>query len=684
MPDKRIALEVVLDRFVHDVEDSVMLFRALVEELRPRDPTDGKAASEHLALLTQLLSESEPRRRAVRKHLLELFANRQPLRLFTDAGILPASGFFSELLRRATQRFLPALLDPGQIADCLALVYYKRNDHLWLFEVSPVVRRRFWQTVYLARETDSDAHHRLEDAMLEAMRVLAVRVAAMGTQPELQRVMPGLDRFESPFLALAAEVERFVDAIRAPDRRSPDTASPNDARQLMVFVEQCGEVLKRARGVSARQGTSLALTYLLVRASQCLRRLQMLARARTVHLHRDLEPALLEAWVEFLSEAVRGIVRRNSVREHFHELIGLLALRITDNASRTGEHYITTDRLQYARMWRSAAGAGLIIGAMALIKILLSPLPLAPLQQAFVISMNYSLGFVLVYVLHCTIATKQPAMTAATIAGSIGQAHGQLRHLSSVVDMIAQIFRSQLAAILGNVLVALPTAVALGLGLSWAVGEPFVAPPKAAQLLHDLDPVRSLAIPHAAIAGVYLFLSGLIAGYYDNAAAYRQISQRVAALPRLRQLIGAARTERLAGYVDRNLGGLMSNFFFGIFLGSTATLGGFIGLPLDIRHITFAAANLGYALVAFGFDVPAATVAWSVLGVVLVGFTNLTVSFSLALWVALRSRGVEFAHWRQLLAQLGQRFVTRPQEFLLPPARQGQAAASDGPDEGAK
>ena len=41
-------------------------------------------------------------------------------------------------------------------------------------------------------------------------------------------------------------------------------------------------------------------------------------------------------------------------------------------------------------------------------------------------------------------------------------------------------------------------------------------------LIADLDPL-SWALPHAAIAGFYLFLSGLITGYFDNRAAYADI-----------------------------------------------------------------------------------------------------------------------------------------------------------------
>jgi site-specific recombinase len=46
---------------------------------------------------------------------------------------------------------------------------------------------------------------------------------------------------------------------------------------------------------------------------------------------------------------------------------------------------------------------------------------------------------------------------------------------------------------------------------------------KATKTLHDLNPFTSLAVPHAAIAGICLFFSGLLAGYFDNLAIYRKV-----------------------------------------------------------------------------------------------------------------------------------------------------------------
>jgi site-specific recombinase len=113
------------------------------------------------------------------------------------------------------------------------------------------------------------------------------------------------------------------------------------------------------------------------------------------------------------------------------------------------------------------------------------------------------------------------------------------------------------------------------------------------------------------------------------------------------------------------LGGLMGNFLFGCMLGSAGTIGLIVGLPIDIRHIAFASANLGYALVVLEFALPWQAVAWAALGVALIGFTNLAVSFALALWMALRARGIVFTQTRELLRRLWWRFKLQPSSFLM-------------------
>jgi site-specific recombinase len=97
-----------------------------------------------------------------------------------------------------------------------------------------------------------------------------------------------------------------------------------------------------------------------------------------------------------------------------------------------------------------------------------------------------------------------------------------------------------------------------------------VNPAKARHLMHDSHPWHSLALLHAAIAGVWLFVSGLVSGYYDNKALYTRMGQRVQQLRWLRRLLGIERLARFGRYVEDNLGGLMGNFVFGILMGTTA------------------------------------------------------------------------------------------------------------------
>jgi site-specific recombinase len=196
-------------------------------------------------------------------------------------------------------------------------------------------------------------------------------------------------------------------------------------------------------------------------------------------------------------------------------------------------------------------------------------------------------------------------------------------------------------------------------------------------LLHDIDPLHSLALFYAAIAGVCLFVAGLISGYYDNKALYTRMAQRVYQLRGLGKLLGPVRLQRLSVYIENNLGGLMGNFYFGILLGTLGTLGYLLGLPLDIRHVTFSSANFATALVALDYQMSPELALTSIGGFLAIGAVNLCVSFGLALWVALRARKIRFEHGLRLLKALGRRFLAAPIDFFIGPADSALETATD-------
>ena len=82
-------------------------------------------------------------------------------------------------------------------------------------------------------------------------------------------------------------------------------------------------------------------------------------------------------------------------------------------------------------------------------------------------------------------------------------------------------------------------------------------------------------------------------------------------------------------------------------------------------------------MIGFQFALPIKAVLWGVLGIALIGFTNLTVSFALALRTALGARRIQLDHWSPLLKAIGRRFRQQPRSFLLPP-RQPASVDSAG------
>ena len=231
-----------------------------------------------------------------------------------------------------------------------------------------------------------------------------------------------------------------------------------------------------------------------------------------------------------------------------------------------------------------------------------------------------------------------------------------------MIDLI----RSQIAAILGNVLIAIPTAMFLAYIIAKLSGQPIMSAEKAHHMLHDLSPVDGLALVYAAMAGVCLFIGGLISGYYDNLAAYERIRERIEHTRWLRSLLGEERLGRFARYMDDNLGALAGNFFLGLMLAGASTLGTLTGLPIDVRHVTLSSAQFGLAIVATDFAVEWVMVAKVLVGIGLIGFFNLTVSFALAMWVALRARGVAFSHTGTLVSMLFSRLRTNAKQFFWP------------------
>jgi site-specific recombinase len=683
--------------------DRIDLLVDLVDKLRPRRAANTEAAQDYaraqVRTLCQLLKGNPQHAWALRRYITTLLETRRHTSLYSDVGILSNDGFFTELKRRIAYRILPPALDEHYLSDTLDRLLCREDDYLWIRAVPNADWLELFDTVSNALPpldaTPDRARHVTLLGLLDAIRTLSCRVCALGLEPRLIHAHMEIEEVDSPFLMQNIEANAYLDQYGR--LLAGEIAQMEDARHLLVMLDQCEEVVQKVRRRTLAAGTSVSLTYLLVAITQSIDRLRKLLflvdtsgelpsapsmdlLALAIEATAPAEPTISPrraaaiALAQELAEAhntkyeVRGLVRDN---------IDLLARNVTENASRTGEHYIAERRSELRQMFNQAAGAGIIISFMALVKILMSYLHRAPLIEAALYSLNYSLGFALVHVLHFTIATKQPAMTAARIAAALhesdqkGRGHRQA-DVDSMAALVNKVFRTQVVAVLGNLATVIPCSFLIALGYWYLFGHHLVNPDKARHLIHDSHPWESLALLHAAIAGIWLFVSGLVSGYYDNKALYTRMGQRVRQLHGLRRLIGHERLERFGVYVEDNLGGLMGNIIFGILMGTTATVGFLLGLPLDIRHVTFSSANFAIGFVGLDYRVDWNTIGITALGIALIGMVNLLVSFGLALWVALRARKIRFYHGVKLLRALGRRLRAAPLDFFIGPKEYGE------------
>lgn len=633
---------------------------ALMAALRPARPDNIDEAKRRLQILVEILTETPSCAAALREGLLRLISEKQCLRMFTDAGVLSGEPFFSGLTRRIGQRILPEELDATQMRDVIRMLFPRLDDFRWVQGIGEDAWIELLDGLRLNAIDNAASLARMQVQMIEALQIVSYRIAAIGLDPELVRIHPAIEQYESPFVMQNVELRDFLEErkLAMTEKRAPEV----DDKHLLVLLDQCEKLMQRVRKQSAVTGASVGLTVLLRRLEHNLDRQKTLLRLIEHRPPHELNVDRVRLFIRL----VTAENKRYSVREWWSQTIDLVAARITQAASKAGEEYITSTRGEYFHLFRSAMGAGFIVALMATVKLWLAHEQRAPFGEALIFSLNYAIGFILMYLLHFSLATKQPAMTANSLARSL-EIGGRQQRVETLAELIVRTFRSQFIAVAGNLLVAVPVSLGIAYFYMSRAGEHYVNAEKAQLLLSDANPLAIHVWVWSAITGVCLFLTGLISGYYDNRAAYDRLPVRISQSPLLRRLLSPGQVERLAVYIENNFGGLVGSALFGVMLGSVGAFGRVLGLPIDTLHVTFTSANSAFAFTSLSLHEAPRLVLVMTAGVTVIGLMNLTVSFGFAIWVAMRAQRVRFTETGALLRELGLRLMRTPSHYFWPP-----------------
>lgn len=655
-------IEEFLQSLSESTETSVEKLSKIISKIRPKSIRNKKESIENIEAMIQYLEAYPEFRESLSSEFNLWLIDSKISNNIASLGILSKQGFKEEISDRFYNKFLPQAPQKGDFSSLFAILFPHTKDPLWVNAIDDALWAKFWGMLLYNETLHVKTKTYLYHEIVYATEILAIWIAAEEFDEHYIRLDRSLLTKDSAFIALQREISSLACTIQNEDPEAEMTRL--DFQHIDVLIAQCYDQVNFLRKQSLNKGILVSLTYNLERLEQIIQRTQ-----KCVQLIQEFETdSFYATLLPLFKEVVEKNCSRNSLSDVLNQNIKILAKSIANNASEHGEHYIADTTKEYIGMFLSASGAGIVIALMALIKITIMHSGFSPIIETILASLNYGFGFVLIHLLGFTVATKQPAMTASTFAKAVDRADTKRADQHKLATLFMQVSRSQFAAVVGNVTLAL--GVSCLIGFIYAQNHiPILSPQELQYYTENFNPFPGLF--YAAIAGIWLFTSGLIAGYYDNRASYLDLKSRYMHLPILKKITSQAVREKIATYLHNNHGAIMGNFYFGILLGVTPFVGHMLDLPLDIRHVAFSSANLGY-IVAQG-ELSLFDFIEGLIFVLMIGLVNLSVSFALALKVSLKSRDAYFGNFFSFVKLLFQEAKRNPRALFFPPKKVEEA-----------
>lgn len=636
----------------HSGSEAIAVFKTIVSYIRPKSGRNQAYVEAQCRLLCDTLKQDSRLEEAFGHLLAEIFIGADITDLITDSGIVTGSTFAQQLRHMINYKIIPPYREPGAIATVIEEVFDNKRDWRWIAFIPLEDLEYFFAVTRKAFATRSSD---LNVELSNAARIVSYRIASLGLEKEILIRARKKDELITPFTDQNRELHGYLANERSQEHYN----------KLMSQVFLCRQSLREMNKNSVETGTSINQTFLLRRLSQLVERLSFIMQV----LHHPARVSNMQL-ARIFRQTIYNQKRSNNISRFLSNNLNLLAYRIVEHKKDSGEKYITTNLKEYWRIFLSACGGGFIVSMLVVIKFLIGRQHFPVFWEGVLFSMNYAIGFSAIQLLRFTLASKQPAMTASVLAGSLRGTRETA--ISELAIMASRVSRSQFISIIGNLLMVFPFTF-LWMEMYFGItGQQMVTTEQAAGLLRSNHPGYSLSILYASIAGVFLFMSGIIAGYYENRMVYSKIGERLHRQPFLKRFMPGWMRKRFIAFLNVNMGGLMGNITLGIFLGMAAFFGKITGIPFDIRHITFAAGNVMMGI-AGGGSADIGFITLCVAGVLIIGFFNLFISFILAFYLAMKARNLHLSDYPKMGRTIIKNFFRHPKEFFYPP-RKGRSA----------
>jgi site-specific recombinase len=618
-------------------------------------PANMSMQSGRLRRFLDMLERNPEWKLAVARTLRSIIRQTQAVALFSETGLPRQFGLLTEIGERLARRFLPPQPGSAELGMLFDRLFPYPKDDVWIENLHEAALERFGDLLAHGVGPQDKDWNKLPEELEDALAYLAAQICVTGCSGGIRQRLKNQSVRELAFFKLGTALSSTFAAQAIGD----EVALAAALHALQSLLDDCRRAQAEVLAHLEKSGVSTEVVYHLAFIEASLQRFQDL-------LLLALEPAnRLRRSAGF----VALLARQNRARESMIDLLRqnwrLLTRKIVERSGETGEHYIARNRQEYGIMLKSAAGGGAIMAVTAWLKTIVLALSNPGLLQGIATSLNYSIGFVAIQLTGSSLATKQPANTAPALAARMNNVR-EPAAIEQLVDEMVCLVRSQIASIAGNLALIAPSMLLLHVVILWWTGHQILPPDKAVQTMDSIS-ILGPSVIYAAFTGVLLWASSLVAAWAGNWFACHHIGEALATDRRLIRALGTSRAARFAQFWTRNIAALSGNISFGFMLGIIPEVARFASLPLDIRHVTLSAGFLTAAVATLGVGA-LATKAFvlAALGIAGIGVMNLTVSFSLAMFVATRACGIQSPERHAIYAAVARRARRHPFTFLFP------------------
>lgn len=598
----------------------------------------------------QVLNRNENWRTQFYKNLAIIIDETDIFDLLVENQFSMANSFVKDFWQRTRNKIIPQPQFDKNLIRYFTNLFLIPSDADWILQLDEKIIE---EIIIQSRSLHPNIFDHYREQFLTAMVYVSTQIQSLGLQPEMrERLSASTHLLEMSFFKIQSFVESYV--------YSTNQTEQDQFKNLCIsLISRCRSDVEEVFQHMNSHGVSLDLV-LMTRKIQChLDRLELLL---AIDQNESGKNVLI---LKLISNLIKESHERSSLLALFSQTTQLLSQKITERNAQTGEHYIAKDNAEYFKILKAAMGGGALTSVTVVVKTLTGALKIVGFVEGFLFSLNYSLSFLTIHFLHFTLATKQPAMTAPALALKLKQTRAK-SEFTPMVDEVVKLVRSQFAGIFGNLLFVIPFT----LFFAWLSDVIF-----GSLLFSRAYSIKSFeahllygpSLLFAAFTGVLLWFSGVVTGWADNWYHFNQITKAVRQNRVFYLSLGDEGTAKLTNFFERNFASLIGNISLGFLLGLVPAILQFLGLPIEVRHVTLATGTLAASLYTLGWDfVSQPMFWWAVGGVISIGLMNLSVSFALAFSTAIRATRVSGRQRYMLLKHLQKRLIQRPLSFVLP------------------